>query len=206
MQIKKIKTVQLFIISIIIILLILPVSAKAEKTTENSSSFFSKGFYIDIAMNGLYPLDSDYRDIYKSFVIYPEIGAGFILSKHFYIFGDFGFYKVEGSTPEWDFALEMSQKLISAGGGYLKQLSDKFGVSVDLGLTYIMFDEKLETIDIENSGNSLGFFIGGKGYYCISKPLNLILKIKYSNVSEDTEYESVNFGGLTCGFGLMFNF
>jgi len=206
MKTKKINSHYLFIVLFMVILLTMPFSVNAQTKENNKSSFFNKGFYIDLMMNGMYPFDSDFRDVYKSFVIYPEIGAGYILSEKIYVFGNFGFYNLEGTTPEWDFTVKMDQKIISAGGGYLKQLSDKIGASAELGLTYVTYTEELEVMEIENSDNCIGFFIGGKGYYSISELLNLVLKVKYSTISEDIEDVSVNFGGLNFGFGLMLTF
>jgi hypothetical protein len=179
----------------------LPSSLQAE-TNSNSD----KGFFVDLSLNYFFPSDADFKDIYKESLMIPFIGAGYHFSRNFYIFGGFEFYSIEGKTPVWDFNTKMTQNVISFGGGYFKDLSEKVGISGELGLVFINYTEEITDLNLENKDNCMGFRLGTKLQYQLSDLISLALKIGYTIAKDTIDDFTTNFGGLHTGLGLLFIF
>jgi hypothetical protein len=165
-----------------------------------------KSFFADLTLNSFFPSDSDYKTIYKSSIILPEISIGYFFSQKFYVFGGFGFYSVAGKTPAWDFDAKMTQNIFSLGGGYFKEFSETLGLNGELGLVYISYTEELTDLELKNKSNCIGFRFSTKVQYKLSTLISLAIKLGYTVAKDTTDNITSNFGGLNTGLIIRFSF
>ena len=165
-----------------------------------------KGFFANLSINLSSNSDAEFKDAYKASIMVPEIGIGYFLSNKFYIFGGFELFSVDGKTPEWNFALEMDQKIFSLGAGYYQKFSEKFGLSAEIGLVSVNYTEKLIDLKLENKSSCLGFRLRTKLQYKISNQIGLYLKLGYTIAKDTIDDIENNFGGIKTGFGLSLSF
>lgn len=185
----------ILVISMIIILL-LPSMIRADK----------KGLFADLSIKIFSNSDAEFKEVYQSSIMVPEINIGYFLSENLYIFGGFEFYKVDGKTPEWQFTLEMDQKIFSFGAGYFKKISEKLGLSGAIGLVSISYTEKLLDLELENKSSSIGFRLRTKFQYKISALIGLYFKLGYTMAKDTLDDLENNFGGFSTGLGLKLSF
>ena len=84
--------------------------------------------------NLLIPADSDYKDIYGSSVLFPEFKLGYRLFNNGYLWLGYGFFSKEGKTAILELTAKSNQTLLSFGGGYTFNISEKAGFNGELGL------------------------------------------------------------------------
>ncbi len=190
------KNNHLLLIFVITITLLLPSIAEGAE----------KNLFIDISVNIFFPSDSDFKNIYSNSVTIPEINLGYYLTSELYVFGGMGFSSIKGKTPEWGFDLKMSQNIFSLGGGYFKELSEKLGLSGQLALAYISYNEELTSLGMSNKSNCLGFRLSTLLQYKISKHISLAFKLGYMAAKDTIDDLTSNFGGLNTGLGIIFLF
>lgn len=163
-------------------------------------------FFIGLSINSFYPSNSEFKTIYKESVMIPEVSVGFFLLEKLYFFGGYEFYKVEGKTPQWDLNSEMDQKILSFGAGYFIDLSEKLGLSAELGMVSISYTEKLIDFELENKSSCTGFRLGSKLQYKISSLIGFNLSLGYTIIKDEIDDISTDFGGLRLGIGAKISF
>ncbi len=190
-MIKKNKNYSMMVILVLCLLFIPSIVKSAEK-----------GFYVDVSVSLFSNSDVDFKEAYKSSIMVPEINLGYFFTDNLYVFGGYEFYKVDGKTPEWDFTLNMDQKILSLGAGYFKEFSEKLGLSGELGLVSISYTEKLIDLELENKDSCIGFRLRTKLQYKISNLIGLYLKLGYTIAKDTIDDVENNFGGISTGVGI----
>ncbi len=165
-----------------------------------------KGFYADVSISLFSNSDTEFKEAYKSSIMIPEINIGYFFSKSLYVFSGFEFYKADGNTSEWDFNLNMDQKIFSFGAGYFKEFSKKLGLSGELGIVSISYIEKLIDLALENKDSCTGFRMRAKLHYKISDLIGVYLKLGYTIAKNTIDDLENNFGGISTGIGAEFFF
>jgi len=163
-----------------------------------------KKLFLDLTINSFFPSDSEFKAIYKSSILVPEIGIGYIFAKKFYVFGGFEFLKVTGKTPQLSFELDTSQKIFYFGGGYLKNLSSRLYLNGELSIVYLSFTEELKDLELENKGNFTGLRLGTKLQYKISKVFRFFIKLGYTFIKDTSDDITSNYSGFKTGLGVTF--
>jgi len=165
-----------------------------------------KSFFADLSFNSFSNSDSEFKDVYKSSIMVPQIIVGYFFSDNLYAFAGFEFYKVDGKTPKVGFDVNMNQKNFLFGGGYSYKLSDKLNINGELGILSISYTETLEILNLENKGSCVGFLIGTKLKYGITDKLSSYLKLTYYIAKDNLDDIDINFGGLNIGIGIRILF
>lgn len=166
---------------------------------------FSKVF-AGLSCNFFYPSQSDFRDIYKSIIVHPQIRVGYFFSPAIYVFSAFDFLSLNGKTPEWEMNTKLTQMIFSLGAGYLKEISGKIDVSGALSLIYLEYKEEIQTLTMENSSNCLGFSLEGAIYYKFSRKIKGITCLNYSLAQKTSDDVTTKFGGFRLGIGALYCF
>ena len=192
---KKTNNHSLLIIMIMVIMLSPSMTNGAEKN-----------LFIDLSVNIFFPNSTDFKNIYSGTILNPEINVGYFLTGELYVFGGLGFYSSEGKTPGWDFDVKMTQNIFSLGGGYFKELSEKLGLSGQLALAYISYNEELTSLELGNKSNCLGLRLSTSLQYKLSDQISLALKLGYLAAKDTMDDLTSNFGGINTGLGVIFLF
>lgn len=167
-----------------------------------SSISFAEKFIVSISANSLIPADSYFKDTYKNSILYPKLRAGVKAFRDFYIWGSYGFFSVEGKTPNLQLDAKSTQNFISFGVGYLFSMSKAISLDAAIGGSYINYTE--EAMGLEVSGSKLGFCVEGGISYNIGKHFFTRLSVDYLAASDTVEGVDIKLGGFTAGIGIGF--
>jgi len=165
-----------------------------------------KNLFIDLSVNFFFPNSTDFKNIYSSSVISPRITGGYFITDNFFAFGGLRFYSTKGKTVEWDFDVEMTQTILSLGGGYFKELSEKLGFRGEIALAYISYNEELTGMELGNKGNCGGFILNTSLQYKLSEQISLAFKLGYLAAKDTVDDLTSNFGGINTGLSVIFLF
>jgi hypothetical protein len=157
---------------------------------------------IIIAASGnlLMPADGGYKDVYGSSVFFPELKLGYRFLNKGYIWASAGFFSKEGETLKLSLPTESSQTLISFGGGYTFDISEKVGFNAELGL--VSFSYKEEALDIEASDSAIGIVLNGILVYNLSDKIFLQAIFGYAHASDTIDEVNIKLGGFKSGIGV----
>jgi outer membrane protein assembly factor BamA len=165
-----------------------------------------KGLFADFSINSFSNADTSFKESYQSSIIVPEVTLGYFLLDNLYVFGSFESYNVDGKTQQWNFALNMNQKIYSFGVGYYKSISNKLGLSGEIGAVSINYTEKLLNLELENKGSCTGFRLATKLQYNINNLIGFYLNLGYTKIKDTIDGIDNNFGGIRYGLGVKFFF
>ncbi len=161
--------------------------------------------YGELGMNLLLPSDSNYKDIYGSSEIMPDIEIGYMVNEKINIYGGFGYISKSGTT-EGELKVDTKTRRIylDFGIGYGIYKSDKISIKVKGGISYIM--NKEEAMEEEVSSNTLGFRGEIEGDYKIGKKVFTGFKVGYIYGKDNVEDVDIKLGGVKIGIiiGLIF--
>jgi len=161
--------------------------------------------YGNLGINFLLPSDSNYKDIYGSSVIMPEIEIGYMINEKINIYGGFGYISKKGTTVgELKLDTKSTRTYLDLGIGYGVYKNDKFLIKIKGGISYIMSKE--EAMEEEVSTNTLGFKAELEGDYKISDKLFTGFKIGYIYGKDSVEDIDIKLGGVKIGFILGYRF
>ncbi len=139
------------------------------------------------------PADSAYRDIYGSGVVYPEGALGIRLYRDLYLMSGVGVMSKKGTTPELGFAAKSTQTFITAGLGYLANISGGLKWKIEAGLADISYKE--EAMDLSVSGSSLGWQAETGLMVMMGKTVFAGLTMGYLSASDTVEDVKIKLGG-----------
>ena len=157
---------------------------------------------IRIQLNGtlLMPADGNYKDVYGSSVFYPGIEAGFSLSENFFIWLGYGYLSKSGTTPALEEEASSTQNILTLGGGYQGDFSEKLGFRIQAGILYISYKE--EALGEEVSDSAIGFNLQGSIVMNFSDAIFGLVFLGYDYASDDVEGVSIKLGGFKAGLGI----
>jgi len=157
-------------------------------------------FMVSVSGNLLMPSDEDFKVIYSSSVIYPEVKAGLKIYDNLYAWSAYGFFKKDGVTPVLDIEVTSTQNFLSFGAGYLVKLTEKLSLDIAAGLASISYKE--EAMGIEISGSKMGFQADAGICLTLWEGFFTILHAGYIGAKDTVNSLEVNLGGIQFGIGI----
>jgi len=179
-----------------------PVGLKANENWRET--FNQQKFLLSVQGNYMISSDANFKDIYGSGNILPEIKAGFKIAGNFYLWAGYGFLSVKGTIPEIDEEAEAKQQFLSLGAGYTGRLNQILGYTTDIGLAGISYKEN--ALGEEASGNTLGFRLDGGLQIFITDGVCVEISAGYIYGSDTVNDINIKLGGLKGGIGLGIRF
>lgn len=169
-------------------------------------------FFVTVTGNYMRPSADNFKDIYGSGLLCPEITAGYKFPGDFYVWGGYGsFYKngfipEDGNSPYSGEPATWSGTFLSGGIGYNdnKNRAKKFEWKVEAGVSYFTFSE--EAFDDEASGSAVGFRVGGAGILKITDFLFTEISVAYLHGRDTINDIPIKLGGLKTGIGIGLRF
>ena len=159
-------------------------------------------FMATAGANVFFPASGDYRSIFGSSVLMPEIKVTCLVYRNFTLWGGFGWVAKQGWIEEVAETARIKQSFFSVGAGYAQPLSPKMRLRGELGLVYVSFKE--EALEMTQKGSGLGWKIGADLDYFVGKRLFVTLAAAYSKTGDETEAGKIDLGGAQIGAGIGF--
>lgn len=166
----------------------------------NINSFAEERLTVSIHGNYLVSADENFKTIYGSGRIFPELKAGVKIFKNIHLWAAIGFFSDEGVTPILEADATTDQTFISGGIGYTFALSQKLDNRIEIGVTNINYKE--ESMGLEFSDSAFGFRIEDEVMYSFAKQLYFSLNIGYIAAKDTVEDLELKPGGFKFGVGL----
>lgn len=185
-----------------LILLISPVTAQADENWQET--FAQQKFLLSVYGNYMISSDTNFKDIYGSGNLLPEVKAGFKVTGNLYFWAGYGFLSVAGTIPEIEEDAEAKQQFLSLGIGYTGRLNRLLGYTADIGLAGISYKEN--ALGEEASGNTLGFRLDGGLQIFITEGICAEISAGYIYGSDTVNEIDIKLGGFKGSIGLGFRF
>ncbi len=173
--------------------------AKDVKRAKRGHAFFAK-----LNLDYVSALDKDYKEVYPSASMFPQVKAGFRLVRNVYIWGGIGVLSANGTIEEIDEPAKTSQTFFSMGMSYNWKLSPKFTCSFEgaaVSLTY-----KETTLGITEKGSAMGFRFDTALVYNLGKHLFSEITAGYLYATDVITEKKIMLGGFKGGFGFGVKF
>jgi hypothetical protein len=208
---RTLKVITVF--SILMIFLTVGVSAQA--------------YFFEMALDVSYLMhrDSNFKDVYGSGSILPELKLGIRLFEGLKVTGAFGSFKEDGTvvatTPGVNYSTEASQRFISAGLQYNFDVSWEWEFKISAEYVWVDYEEKVSAEEIQlvdpteppedianrllnPSGTANAIRVGAGVVYVFRS--NLFLEIIAAYTFGDDEVNGMPFdlGGFQAGVGIGF--
>lgn len=164
------------------------------------NSFAADRLTVSIHGNYLVSSDEDFKTIYGSGRLFPELKAGVKIFKDLHIWAAVGFFSDKGTTPILQADAKTNQTFISGGIGYTFNLTPKLNNKIEIGFTNINYKE--ESMGEEYSDSAFGFRIEDEIMYSFGKQLYLSLNLGYIAAKDTVEDLELKPGGLKVGVGI----
>ena len=167
------------------------------------SPFFlpaSDSFFLSGSVSYPLPSDRDFRDIYGSGGISPEIKTGVIIFKHVSAWGGYGFLSKKGTVPVFEAEAKSTQHFFSFGIGYNGTISPKFGYQAGLGMMIVSYKE--EALGEQISDSTFGYRIDAAMNYRINKNIYMAFSVAFLSASDKVGDVAIRLGGFKAGLGL----
>ncbi|MGB2964897.1 MAG: hypothetical protein WBB69_13025 [Anaerolineales bacterium] len=165
-----------------------------------SSISYAEKLMFSVSGHSLFPADSNFKDVYKNSILYPELRAGVKVFKDIYLWGSYGFFSVEGKTPNFQLEAKSTQNFISFGVGYLLSVTKSISLDAAVGGSFINYKE--EAMSLEVTGSKLGLRFDGGLMYSIGKLFFARLSAGYMTASDSVEGVEIKLGGISAGLGI----
>lgn len=162
-------------------------------------------FQMELDLSYLAHRDSNYKDIYGSGSIFPELKAGLRLFSGLQVTGGFGYFKEKATVEglEGDAAkLESLQTYYSAGVEYLFDVAWSWALSVSGEYIWIDLEESAFTEVIKGSTNA--FRMGVGFIYDIGHGFFFKIFGAYTTGDDTINEIDIQLGGFQGGIGLGF--
>ena len=161
-------------------------------------------FFVSLAAGYLFSMDSNYKKIYGSGSIFPQLKVGFKISKSFYIWTGYGVVKGKGVVPGIGTDAESEQGFLALGFKYTRDFPGKLGYKLDLSTVKVSYSEK--ALDTEVKGSALGFDLEVGLVYRLGKRLFTEFYTGYLYGSKLVLNKKITLGGFGVGLGLGMKF
>jgi len=168
------------------------------------SGFAGERFLIFFTGNYLIPSDGNYKSIYGSGILYPELIIGSEIRKNLSLWAGFGLVSVKGTNPEPRVERKSTQKFLSFGTRYSGKVSRNVVYKVDFGLCFVVY--KQDALQEELSGSALGFRTDFGFVYSLTRSLFTEFSVGYLSASDRVKGYDIRWGGITGGVGLGIRF
>jgi hypothetical protein len=176
------------------------------RVDENSRAGRYSKVFIGASFSLFSPSQSDFRDIYQPLIVHPQIRVGYFLSSRVYVFSTFDFFSLDGKTPKWEMDTRLTQRILSLGAGFRKEISGKISASGALSLVYLAYKEKIQALTEENSSGCPGFSLESALYYNFSQKIMGMTCLSYMHAQKTGNDITAKFGGFRLGLGALYCF
>ena len=161
-------------------------------------------FFVNVNVGYLMSIDEDFKTVYGTGSVFPQVKAGFRIARNFYIWGGYGTASANGTVPEVNADAKTSQNFLSVGFKYSRDLPGKLGYKLEAAAVNISYRE--ETLELEIKDSAKGFGV----------ELGLLFNMKqrlYTEVSAGYIYgtdlvlnKKIKLGGFKTGLGVGVKF
>lgn len=161
------------------------------------------------------PREDAFKDLYGNNKFRLSFSMRYELKKNLSLYSGFRYLSCNGETEitgplfqDVNYSLKLKVYSIPVGLVYshpFKNIHPFFGG----GISYNIYQENWDQIDISFEGNSIGFFIIGGIEYFVSKKFSLLGRTQYSSIPTDKGSvldDNVNLGGTEFSVGFSFYF
>jgi len=167
----------------------------AKVKLKRSGRFFVKGNF-----DYLSPSDRDYKDVYGSGTLFPQVKAGFRMARNFYIWAGYGSISAEGTIPELESSAKASQTFLFFGLKYTRNFSKKMGYKIEAAMASIKYKE--EALEMELKESAQGFSVETGLVFNLGKRFFSELSIGGLFATDVLPEKKVKLGGFKAGLGL----
>jgi hypothetical protein len=179
-------------------------SAQNTQTTVDFKMEPDFKLFIAITGNYMIPAVENFSEIYSRGVISPEIIAGYIFYRDFYIWSGFSFFTKSGASLVLKEPTQWKQRYFTLGFGYYKNAPIIFGWEIKAGAIFVNYSE--EAFGVKVSGNTAGIRIDGSANYKLSDRWYGLFTVSYLLASDKVNDMKIKVGGIKTGIGLGFRF
>jgi hypothetical protein len=161
-------------------------------------------FFLGIWAGYFSQSDSDFREVYGSGGLCPELKAGIKVYKNLYLWCGYGYFSIKGETLVFEEETTFTQHFLSLGPGFRVKLTPAMSFVGEIGIYQVRYKE--EALGEELSGTAQGFRLNLGMMLSISR--NFFANISVSNLWASEKIEGVSFklGGFKPGIGIGVRF
>jgi len=179
----------------------LPPPAAAQDTP---AEYGAKRLFIHLGAAGLFSADPDFRDVYGSIAVMPEIKIGATILGPLHIWAGYGVFSQRGTVPVIETEAKATQQFLSFGCGLGGRLSGRTFFRLDAGIVGIRFSEEAFGTDVTEGAQ--GARLDAALNFVLSESLALEAAAGYLYGSDNISSMTINLGGLKAGLGLTYRF
>lgn len=141
-------------------------------------------FFLAVGANMLRPADADYRQVYGSRAIYPDLSATVRILGGLCLTGSAGRFSKSGTTPELGLEARSTQSYFSFGLGYLLRATPLLCFEAGAGIAGLGYRE--EALGAWVKGRHRGIFVEGSALFVPEDEILFFgLKVSYLSARVD---------------------
>ena len=144
--------------------------------------------------------NSDFREVYGSGSLCPEVKTGIKVYKNVYLWCGYGYFSTKGETLFFQEETTFSQHFFSLGPGFRVKLNPALSLEGEIGIYHVRYKE--EALGEKLSGPAPGFRLNLGMMLSISQSFFADISVSYLWASEKIDGASVELGGLKTGIGI----
>ncbi len=160
--------------------------------------------FVNVNVGYLMSVDEDFKTVYGTGSIFPQVKVGFRLARNFYIWGGYGTVSANGTVPEVNSDAKTSQNFLSVGLKYSGNLSGKLGYKLEAGAVNISYREEALELEIKDSAN--GFAVELGLLFNMKKRLYTELSAGFISATDVVLNKKIKLGGFKTGLGVGVRF
>lgn len=163
-----------------------------------------KRFFLGIWGSYFSQSDSDFREVYGSGILSPEVKTGIKIYKNLYLWCGYGYFSSKGETLLFAEETTFSQHFLSIGPGFRVKLTTGLFFAGEIGIYHVKYKE--EALGEKLSGSAPGFRVNSGMMLSISRGFFADVSVSYLWASEKIDGTSFKLGGLKPGIGIGIRF
>jgi hypothetical protein len=178
------------------------------KLKENFRAESNLKFFLTLTGNYTIPANEGFKDIYGSGMLFPGIKAGFKFLGSVYLWAGYDSSSKEGTIPVFDDPAAWKETYLSAGLGYMGNISSVLGFKAEIGVILAGYTE--DAFEETVTGSAIGVGISGAWVFKVSDRLFTEMSIGYLAASDTIADPGgdilIKLGGIRGGIGLGLRF
>jgi hypothetical protein len=163
-----------------------------------------KRFFLGIWGGYFSQSSGDFRDVYGSSSLCPEVKTGIKIYKNFYLWCGYGYFSSKGETLVFAEETTFSQHFLSLGPGFRMKLAPALSFAGEIGIYQVKYKE--EALGEQLTGTAPGFRVNLGMMLSLSRSFFADVSVSYLWASEKIDGVSFKLGGLKPGIGIGIRF
>ena len=161
-------------------------------------------FFVNVNVGYLMSIDEDFKTVYGTGSVFPQVKAGFMIARNFYIWGGYGTVSTNGTVPEVNSDAKTSQNFLSVGLKYSRNFSGKLGYKLEASAMKISYKEEALELEIKDSAN--GFAVELGLLFNMKKRLFTEVSAGFISATDVVLNKKIKLGGFKTGLGVGVRF